>query len=270
MEWVVVCEEFIGKYGYGARGRHIGISRMFHENDILNIKSGKFVATYRPRGILSGFLAIVPQLGYAVFLPPIAAKIQPLRIRLRVSDELLQSGAVFSAYMTREKKLILEDVLVWKHTVVWSLYSFEQRWNIYMKQFVEKECMSDPEFQTIPIALAQYQSLASVVEPPTGTVLEFVPNHAGKKRLIWMHPKVPHSQIAVGPETATRDTWIAKKEPLGPDVYTIYKNTEKLGTALIRTLGISRALRNAEKTEIPVRAEFNKTFDKWEITEVIV
>ena len=74
MDWLRVAEEWLGNYGWGARGKNLGISRMFSDNDMSIIRREKLVASYRPRGILSGFLAVVPSLGHAVYLPPLRQK----------------------------------------------------------------------------------------------------------------------------------------------------------------------------------------------------
>ena len=67
-DWVAAAEEYVGNNGWGARGKTLGISRMYSENgaDKALIRKEKVVASLRPRGILSGFLAVVPNLGYAV------------------------------------------------------------------------------------------------------------------------------------------------------------------------------------------------------------
>ena len=33
MDWLRVAEEWLGNYGWGARGQYLGISRMFADND---------------------------------------------------------------------------------------------------------------------------------------------------------------------------------------------------------------------------------------------
>jgi len=67
----------------------------------------------------------------------------------------------------------------------------------------------------------------------------------------------------------TNPGFVAKKESgMGPDVYAIWRGEERLGLALVRTLAVSRALRLAiteGRTEIGVRAELNKSFEKYEI-----
>jgi hypothetical protein len=298
MEWVAAAEEYIGSFGWGGRGRNLGVSRMFGEGDKASLSRNKFVATLRPRGILSGFLAILPgRHGEIVYVPPIAAKVPPQRIRLRVSPALAEAGAIFSAYLTRAeagapRRLVLEDVLVWRGEPVWISTPFRKRWNTYMKLFVTQEFTADPVLQGLVIELANYVPLAALKEPSDKQVAEFVPDDPGVKRLIWKapdatlapasapaHVPVPPTVSAIAPGAAATGTtvrgdgFVAKKEAgMGPDVYAVYRGAERLGLALVRTLAISRALRlavSAEKTEVPIRAAHNKTFEKYEVLEVL-
>jgi hypothetical protein len=277
MEWVATAEEFCGNCGWGARGKYIGISRMFGDGDKTALTRTKMVASSRPRGLLSGFLAIVPTLGYAVYLPPIAAKMGPIRIRMRVSDELLRDGAIFSAYVQRSavqggpRTLVLEDVLVWKHKNVWFNTTFDERWNKIMKQFVRYELKQDTVLQGINIKLANYISLDIVDEPDDHTVLEFIPNAPNQKRLIWIPPKETVTHVAptsTNPANSPDELTATRETSLGPDVYSVWRGGDRLGLALVRTLAVSRALRNATCAEkIPIHAIWNKQFEKWEILD---
>jgi hypothetical protein len=281
MEWVCTAEEYCGQFGWGARGKYIGISRMLGDGDKSQLARGKVFASTRPRGILSGFLTIVPSLGYAVYLPPIAAKIGPQRIRMRLSEKLLKYGAIFSAYMTRDKRLVIEDVLVWEHQSVWTNMPFEQRWNTLLKQFFASEYTNDTYIQGLTVEPAIYVSLAQLKEPDGFSVLEFVPNLPNNKRLIWMAPKIDAPKIEapdrkeVHADTKdTKDTndtkYVRRESSMGPDVYSVWnKNTkERIGISLVRTLAISRKLRAVTKEEIDVVMEWNRQFDKWEIIDV--
>jgi phage-related protein len=214
---------------------------------------------------------------------------------------LAEGGAVFSAYLTRAeagapRRLVLEDVLVWRGEPIWSTKNFTKRWSHYMKLFVTQEFKADPVLQGFTVELATYTALSALVEPNERQVAEFVPDDPGNKRLIWKAPDgvaaatvvpVPPTVSSTGsvPDTvATTATtvtattaipgFVAKKEAgMGPDVYAVYKNgVERVGLALVRTLAISKALRlaiTAEKTEVPIKAVFNKTFEKYEVLEVL-
>jgi len=274
MDWVAAAEEYVGNSGWGARGKTLGISRMYAENgnDKALIRKEKVVASIRPRGILSGFLAVVPNLGYAVYLPPIAAKMGPQRIRMRLSQAVLTDGAIFSAYYNKSKQLVIEDVLTWQSAPVWQTKTFKERWERIVADFVTNHFKPMLEIQGTEIILAKYTSvnLVQAQEPDANHVVEFVLNTPNTKRIIWIPPKVettPATQETKEAE-ANADIFKVKKE-VGPDVYSVWRGAERLGLGLVRTLAISKALRLANLDEIEVVAEHNKQFDKWEIKSVI-
>jgi hypothetical protein len=304
MEWVAAAEEYVGNNGWGARGKTLGISRMYSENgaDKALIRKEKVVASLRPRGILSGFLAVVPNLGYAVYLPPIAAKMGPQRIRLRLSTQVLKDGAIFSAYFNKTRQLVIEDVLTWQSAPVWHTKPFKERWEWIVADFAANHLKPMLELQGTEIILAQYTSVNQIQaqEPDVNYVVEFVLNGSNTKRIIWIPPKVepaPTTQAAKEPtpdgvktsdgvktpdgvnapngvktpdgvNTPGANIFKVKKE-MGPDVFSVWRGEERLGLGLVRTLAISRALRLANLDEIQVVAEHNKQFDKWEIKTVI-
>ena len=274
MDWVAIAEEYVGKNGWGARGKTLGISRMYSENgaDKALIRKEKVVASLRPRGILSGFLAVVPNLGYAVYLPPIAARMGPQRIRLRLSSQVTADGAIFSAYFNKTRQLVIEDVLTWQSVPVWHTKPFKERWERIATDFVTNHFKPMLEIQGIEIVLAQYTSVNQVQaqEPDANHVVEFVLNNPNTKRIIWIPPKTeptPVTQPAKEP-TPGADVFKVKKE-MGPDVFSVWRGEERLGLGLVRTLAISKALRLANLDEVEVVAEHNKQFDKWEIKSVI-
>ena len=307
MEWVEQAEAYIGAHGWGARGKSLGISRMYLQassarQEVLPVPSGarngygandkpmfrkeKLVASQRPRGVLSGFLAIVPNLGYAVYLPPIAAKMGPLRIRMRLSSSVLAEGAIFSAYClsanrseSSQKTLILDDVLFWHEKPVWFTTPFKSRWESMMAEFRTDHYKPMTDLQGVKIDFASYVPLVSFVDtPPDPTkVVEFVPNTPNTKRIVWIPPPAQSATPVVAQSTPKTETkihqkggeWLIAKKELGPDVFSVWRNEERMGLALIRTLAISRAMRlNYSDEGIKVRAEHNKQFDKWEIQEV--
>lgn len=267
MQWVEQAEEFAGQHGWGARGKQIGISRMFHDSDLTVLAHHSFVGALRPRGIISGFLVVVPGSSIAVYLPPIAAKMSPQQIRIRIDTNVSTQGAVFSAYMTRDstgsKALMIEDILVWGGKSIWYTLPFMERWKT-LNEFFTKQFQQDTKLQRCVIRPQTYLSLKSIVEPDEKQVLEFTPNQKGQKRIIWM---------AVRSVTKPQDEAIlAKKEVgAGPDVFILYKGGVRLGQALVRTLAVSKLLRAAFTSsveEVPVFANFHKQFEKWEIVDV--
>lgn len=284
MEWVNTAEEYLGSFGWGARGKSIGISRMMNEADKEQLARGKVYASTRPRGVLSGFLTIVPMLGYAVYLPPVAAKIGPQRIRMRLSERVLRDGAIFSAYTTRDKRVVLEDVLAWAGESVWHRKTFEERWNKMLREFVATDFVNDAVLQHgYVFELAHHAPVQQLNEPEDGQLLEFIPNGANQKRWIWMpsrnaSPATPTPQVTatatavVGPRpsatSVAAEHTVRKETTLGPDVYSVWKGEERLGIALVRTLAISKQLRLSSADTIPVRVEWNRPFEKWEVVEV--
>jgi hypothetical protein len=235
---------------------------MLKQEDTTILASKQFVASIRPRGAISGFLVIVPQYGYTVYLPPNVSKHGPILLRMRCSKTILEQGAIFSAYMTKDRTIVLEDVVVWKNTNIWATETFERRWNTYMKEFVTQHFIHD-SFLHSTISLAKYLPLQEFDKSMEPNTMEFVPNDPKQKRLIC----IPVSTSISSP---TESQAIAKKETnAGPDVYTIWRSGEKLGYGLVKTLEVSKKLRALkDQPDIPVKIEWNKRFEKWEILDV--
>ena len=240
---------------------------MFGSSDTNMISSTNCVARLRPRGILSGFLAVVPSLGYAVYLPPVAAKMRPIQIRMRLSKAVLERGVIFSAYLTRARTIVVEDVLMWNGASVWHTLPLTERWNKLMKTFIETEWTHDSYIQGIKIELAAYLPLSAITEPDSSQVVEFVPDCKNMRRLIWIPPREEQQAVAAMPTDSTVGHSVKKELGMGPDVYAVYRGAERLGIALVRTLATSRALRSATAVaeQARVDAVHNKQFDKWEI-----
>lgn len=269
MQWVDIAETYAGDQGWGARGKQIGISRMLNDSDITNLMNSQYVAALRPRGIISGFLVVVPGTSSFVYLPPVAAKMGPQQIQTRLSTTVKEKGALFSAYMTRDQEgartLIIEDVLVWNDKPVWYYNSFPERW-AHLNEFFDQHFIHDTRLQKCTIQPQTYMALQNVgnTEPTAKQVVEFTPIIKGQKRYIWMPPRVE--------ERTTEEPLTVRKEVgSGPDVYIVYKGATRMGQALVRTLAISKALRTAVPSvdsSAAVQAVFNKQFEKWDIQEV--
>jgi hypothetical protein len=272
MSWTETVEEFVGKHGFGARGRHISLSRILNPSDLPQLQTSQFVCSYRPRGILSGFLVIHPQLQYAVYLPPAASKLQPQRIHVRVDPRHMEHGIIASAYLYN-KQLVIEDLVSIDGVVVWLHRGFTERW-IRLKQFLENELRHDIVLQGgTSITSTTYMSLASLAEPPDDKVVEFIPcGGGGQKRFIWIPDRTSPAKTETIAVCSSGKSITAKREAgMGPDVYSLYDGETKLGTALVRTLLASRALRLAfagGSDNVRVSAQFNKQFDKWEVLNV--
>lgn len=260
-ESIPAATQYIGRYGWGTQGRMLGISRMVQDTDIGLLKKGKFVASTRPRGVLSGFLAIVPSLRAAVYLPPVAGKISPKILRLRLADEILEKGAVLSCYWDGNE-LVLEDVLVWKGTAVWQTLGFQERWSQCMQSFCSG-WTPDTMVQGFPIRLTEYMSLEQIQKPQEREVIEFVPEVANTKRIIW----VPSEETETN---SCLEHWVRRESAIGPDIFSVWTaEAERLGIAYIRALATSRALRLHPANEFRVKTSWNKMFERYEILEIL-
>jgi hypothetical protein len=273
MSWVEKTEEFIGKHGFGSRGKNITISRILNSSDLSHIQTSHHVCAYRPRGILSGFLVIHPELQYAVYLPPATSKLQPQRIHVRVNPRILEHGLIASAYLYN-KQFVIEDLIAIDGDILWSR-AFTERWK-RLKQFLENDFRHDPFLQSgYTFTSTSYIPIGSLVEPSDDKVVEFVAcGVGGQKRMIWIPTRGVVGATTPASGGGAAAVHVAKREAvLGPDVYSVYEGETKLGTALVRTLVASRALRLAFASgggadTVRVNTQFNKQFDKWEILDV--
>ncbi len=255
---VNAATQYLARNGWGAQGKMLGISRMFQDADMTSLKKDKILASLRPRGVLSGFLAIVPDIRTVVYLPPIAGKTQPRQIRMRLPDDLLETGAVFSAYWNEASELILEDVLVWRGISVWSKMPFSERWEKCMRE-LSSIWQPDDTIQGCSIRFAEFKTLASLQKPGEREVVEFIPEAPHTKRMIWLN-----TQEA---EATTQAVHMVHREvAIGPDIFSVWSEKgERLGIAYIKTLATSRALRVHAANEFRVKTTWNKMFDRHEI-----
>ncbi len=253
--------QFIGRCGWGPQGKMLGISRMFQENDLAFLKKNAYVASLRPRGILSGFLAIVPNLKKIVYIPPIGGKIPIKQIRMRISNTVLTNGAILSCYW-EDADLVIEDVLMWKGKPLWQTTTFQERWDTYMKEF-SSEWQPDVGIQGCTIRFSEYLSLEQLQKPQEREVVEFIPNTPNTKRLIW----VPTEEM----ESKSFETHVVKRESLvGPDIFSVWsEKQERLGIAYIRSLKTSKALRLHPVNEFLVKTQWNKMFERHEILGIL-
>lgn len=253
--------QFIGQNGWGVQGRMLGISRMFQNNDISFLKKSAMVASFRPRGILSGFLAVVPSTKTVWYLPPVGGKVQPKQVRMRLSHDVLRDGAILSCYWNG-LDLILEDVLMWRGTYVWQSMHFQERWNSTMKEF-SANWQPDTTLQGFTIRFTEYMNLDQIQKPENRDVIEFVPNTPNSKRLVWVSSEES--------EEKSFEIYMVRRETIvGPDIFSIWSNTvERLGIAYIRTLDVSRQLRLYPHNEFKVKTQWNKMFERHEIVGIL-
>lgn len=256
------AQTYLTRWGWGAHGKSLGITRMFQDADVGALKSLKAVAALRPRGVLSGFLVICPATTTSpcvcAFIPPVTSKLQPFLIRMRLDPVLQKEGAIFSAY-SDNGDLIIEDVLVWRSKSVFQTTPFDERWRLGGKLLELWE--PDADLEGCGIRFTEYVALTALPEPADRQVVEFVPIAANMKRMVW-----------VPTETAATTTWIAKREALvGPDIFTLWsdKGEKQAQLALVRTLAVSKILRLHTVDEFRVNATWNKMFERWEILGIV-
>jgi hypothetical protein len=241
---------------------------------------------------MSGFLVI--QELCSTYVP---FKGRSEQVRLRVSEEM-RKGTVFMAYR-QQQTLVLEDVLVWKGGLVWTSKTFPERWFLLNKFFTNHVAL-DPAFQRLSVKPVTFVQPTAPPAFDSKSVLEWIPHAPGQRRLLFVpngEEVVPVEPVAlqsvvverlrtamtlptvptvVSPPLQVRTqatqsvgtTILAKRDPSGPDVFQLWRGSEALGMALIRTMAISKALRLAKGEEIPVEAVLNNKFHKWEIINV--
>jgi hypothetical protein len=165
-----------------------------------------------------------------------------------------------------------------------------------LNKFFTNHVALDPAFQRLSVKPVTF---VQPIAPPafdSKSVLEWIPHAPGQRRLLFVpngEEVVPVEPVAlqsvvverlrtamtlptvVSPPIAANQvtqsvgtTILAKRDPSGPDVFQLWRGSESLGMALIRTMAISKALRLAKGEEIPVEAVLNNKFHKWEIISV--
>ena len=299
----LMLETHASTLGVG-KARPLRLSRLMQEADLSIIRSNQGSMAVRPRGVVSGFLVI--QEFCSTYVP---FKGRPEQVRLRVSDDM-RKGTVFMAYkqqqtLVLEDVIVWKGALMWtsktfperwfllnkfftnhvtldaafqrlkpvtfvppttvpafdaKSVLEWIPHAPGQRRLLFVPN-------GDAEpVQTEPAALQSVvvERLRAVLSPPT-VVSQPVTNTVSNPTIV---TAVARPQAAATQSVGT--TILAKRDPSGPDVFQLWRGSEALGMALIRTMAISKALRLAKGEEIPVEAVLNNKFHKWAIINVPV
>ena len=232
------------------------------------LKTTKVAVSFRPRGVLSGFLVIVPELGGGVFVPPVGAKAPNKFIRMRLGEEVLRegAGAIFSAYQ-HGQEIVVEDVLMWMGTSLFHTTGFLERWHTWMPRFTAA-WKPDAALQGTTVRFAEPMNMATFVAGAQreGDVVEFIGCGVGARRLVW----IPMEEVAA------KQKMMARREAgMGPDVYSLWTTTATEPNkgrvacpALVRTLAVSRALRQMPSDEFDVEVAWNKMFERQEIVGI--
>jgi len=216
-------------------------------------------------------------------------------------------SVVFSAtYYGNERKMILEDVLYYNGSLTWNMNTFTERWGL-MKNICKNILKPDISgIQGFELEVVKLQSLSSwietaAVEEKSAFMWEFIIDKPRTRRLLWREYAVPverrdlqkdvtsmsimpRNQVtAMLPQTpqttATPSKLFAtiEKDTLLnlPDSYVLYAADHKpIGSAALKKLTISLALRAATSTAAPstvtkVHVQYNDTFKKYEVLEVV-
>ena len=228
----------------------------------------------------TGLLWIWPARGCCVFIgagphPRIAL------LRLRVDPQFFTAGTghtVFAATLSAtQRKLWIEDVLMWKGREVVEQEPFTRRWQL-ARQWLEHYCILDPRLLGgLDLELAQWQPLTAV--QPDG-VWEFQSDAPGR-RLLWIarHTDSLTASPALGPVAAPSPIVAPKLDdgPLvavatrasGPEQWMLASaDGVSLGRALVRTLTVSTALRAVKGSTVRVEVDWQPEFQKWEVRSV--
>lgn len=273
---------YLARFGLGTQGKMLGISKMFQDRDLAVLQTQVAVSCLRPRGVLSGFLAVLPSVRRAVYVPPVGAKMTACEVRMRLAEEVWADGAILSAYWASNKQLVIDDILVWRGESLLRT-PFVSRWEIHQANLC-RAWQPDPLLQGCDIRFAEYMSLEELGQIVLGEreVVEFVLAEAtGIRRLVWVPTREEAASASqqrgggeedVGVSAHTTDHLIARRETaVGPDIYSLWRSaTEKLpGWALVRTLAVSKALRAVTAEEIRVKTTWNKMFERHEVVGII-
>lgn len=198
------------------------------------LRQAQLYAARRPGSARSGYLCFYPKLKVAIFVEDAEfrkdAEVQRIPrtsiIRLRHSPSLYNNGgSVFAATLaTPDSTLWIEDIIVNMGVNMWSTNSFSKRWSL-LKSWFENDWTEDAHLQRgLQIKPRQPLELAAFSSEP-GDTWDFIPEEAGKRRLIWKDKRLEKVVLQSYPQrqqqqqhNRNRNTFIEKKiEPLKAD-----------------------------------------------------
>jgi hypothetical protein len=261
------------------------------------IKRGTFFVMENESRSDPGFLLLLPKQP-AVFMMTRPSgqnkKIPAWTLRMR-TDVTLGDGGGTLLIATLDKiqhTLRLEDVWVWKGEDMYTTKPFSQR-RVYMKKFVEDCWTPDARLMGgIQTTLANPKPLSSLATIDRCFSVDLIPEAAGKRRF-WFQLE----QAAAGPaqpaartyqeaapmfrtnapalhDTSTAATAGRVKAfavPLDslPDVYDLFlENGTPLSRAAVQQLALSQRLRASKEKRIPVVAQWQTEFGRYEIVDI--
>lgn len=253
------------------------------------IKKGTFYVMENESRADPGFLMFLPNQP-AIFMMTRPSgrdkKIPAWTLRMR-TDVTLGDGGGTMLIGTLDKiqhTLRLEDVWVWKGEDLYTTKTFSQR-REFMKRFVEESWTPDARLMGgIKVSLANPKPLASLATTERCFSVDLIPELPGRRRFWFMldAPVVTPSVIppSVIPMFRTNapvlhSTGIKEQGrvkayavPLEslPDVYDLFlENNTPLSRAAVQQIGLSQQLRTSKEKRIPVFAEWQPEFGRYEI-----
>lgn len=282
------------------------------------LRHAQMMLTKRPGSSRTGYLCFYPPLKVAIFIEDAEHRknqevVRPPRtaiIRMRHSPAIYNSGgSVFAATMNvSDSTLWIEDVLVYEGQQLLNSQPFSKRWSI-IKSWFENDWTEDVNLQRGLIIKPQVPRPLDSFSSEPGDVWEFIPEDAGRKRMMWKDkrltkvilPSYPQKEkpakkpfiqrpveqpvkeepvVQVGildsyfpslPQENDGSLIALAKKETGPDVYGLYSSeSTPLGLAVIRKMALSLAMRTHCQEKTRVRVIWNTSFERWEIVDVNV
>lgn len=173
------------------------------------LRGAPLMLAKRPGNARSGYLCFYPPLKVAIFVEdsdrrPNQEVVKPPRtfiLRMRHSPAIYSNGgSVFAATLNvSDSTLWIEDILVMEGANLWLNQSFSKRWST-LKSWFENDWSQDANLQRgLIIKPRQPQPLSSFVTEP-GDVWEFIPEDAGRRRLMWKDKRLHNVKISSYPQ----------------------------------------------------------------------
>jgi len=173
------------------------------------LKHASLMLAKRPGSARTGYLCFYPPLKVAIFIEEAENRkfqdvVKPPRtaiVRMRHSPAIYNSGgSVFAATMNvSDSTLWIEDVLVWEGQQIIDTQPFSKRWTM-LKSWFENDWTEDVNLQRGLIIKPRCpQPLESFSSEP-GDVWEFIPEDAGRRRLMWKDRRLTKMVISSYPQ----------------------------------------------------------------------
>lgn len=240
--------------------------------------------------------------GFLIFLPGKPAIFYQLRrrrgvfvpdvstLRMRVSPALSEGGGTILIATLDDvlHMLRLEDVCMWRGNTLTATHTYTQR-REKLKEFVEYHWVPDARLLGgIFTTIAQPMSMEQFAEKKTWDTcnsIEFIPEMAGKRRMVWfLEAQVKAAEAHAGlkqyrePVAAFvpggTDTTVKKMRAVPvdkmPDVYDLYSEDGSLvSRASVQQFNLSLKLQSITTKDIWVFVEWKPEFNGYEITGLV-